>query len=169
MLDKMIGLVAGIILAVIGFYLNKALEIYKTRNNVKMLPIQIVYNKQIEFYNILNPLILKCYHLVYKLYGNNMDQALNNEKVDLLNELANLQSKYYFYLPKEIIKESNEVLTKSFMFSPDINNKQKIFEEAKKALDTLMSSIRKHIGADKLSADLLKSIGKQPQENNIQQ
>jgi len=151
--------------AILGFLFSYWIEKSKTKALVKEYPTKIVYDKQTEFFDQLPPLFdnmdgyitsIKAYLNEGKVTDYQKDLEKSKPNTESIDKLIKLIHEYYFYLPAELYHELGTLINLCFKVReiPDI----KFAKEANDKLFHLKNKIRKYIGTEKISEDLLKAF-----------
>jgi len=164
-MDIVIGAIVSLVSVVVTAILTHILDMRKLRINMKNYPSKVLYDKQTEFFDKLIPVLdrLNGYIAFIDVWlGENSDDApekvrqgaKENQCVGELNELI---EKYHFYVPKDLLDEANELWARCIDLSSYQNT-----ENTNKCINLFFkfqNSIRKFVGVEELSSDLLKAFG----------
>ncbi len=158
------GAIISLVSASIGFFLNFLLENRKYKNQMKMHPMQVIYNKQTEFFDKLAPLLLDL-----NSYITSVDVWLEKISSDAQTKVKQLASEniavtkydellqqYYMYLPAKLLEEAQELYFMCMELSTKITHEQAMISIEK--LFDFQNSVRNYVGVDKLSYDFFKVI-----------
>jgi hypothetical protein len=159
-----VGLLSLLSMA-IGFFLQYWLDKKKHESQLKMHPLQVVYDKQTEFFDRLAPLLFELNRYISTIdvwLGESTSDARKKAKEAATDNVAvtkfnELLQQYYMYLPAKLLKEAKELFFEYLHLSTSLSHKQ-VFDNIEN-LFSFQNSIREFVGVDKLSHDLLKVIG----------
>jgi hypothetical protein len=162
----LVGGIVSLISALAGILLQQWLDLKKFEARTKEHPTQVIYNKQIEFFDKLPPLLLKM-----NRYITTIDVWLGERTIDsrekvkqavasnnIVMEFYDLIEQYYMYLPEKLLGEAKDLHSECLLLisSPT----QKRTYDCIHKLFSFQNSIREFAGIDSLSSDLLKALGK---------
>lgn len=111
------------------------------------------YKKQAAFFDKLTPLIYKLLTLAVKIHGADKEAGISAERDSLREEFFNLIIQYNPYLSKNLIKLTNVISVKCFIWYQDFDKRNKNHDEVKKAIYKLVELMRKYIGVDIFNHD----------------
>jgi len=158
------GLISGVsVLA--GVVLKHWLDILKLGTEIKQHPSYVIYDKQIEFFDKLVPIIedLNGYITTIDVWlGETSKDAKERVQEAMENSLCvtkfgDLIQKYYMYLPEKLLKEANDMHFQCMLLGNSATQ-DKTFDCINR-LFRFQNTIRECVGIDKLSEDLLKAFG----------
>ena len=130
-------------------------------------PSQIVYNKQIEFFDRVAPLLFELNNYVgditsiqvFDKNDDNYEKLLKRTAGDnqAVKDFYELVESYYVYLPQELLVKAAGVRESCFVLEGGYMN-EKHTATALGCLVSFQDSVREFIGIDKLSEDLFKAL-----------
>ena len=179
-MDKSILLVItggliSLISTIIVIFFQYLTEKKKIINQIKSNPSSIVYNKQIEFYELLNPILDEINGFITALdvwlgeiqseqVLKNIENARHNTiGLDKLNQLID---QYFIFLPSEVLQKLSELLENCFYLSNSPN--LEITYKSMNQLFGIRNKLRQYVGTEALSYDLLKSFSTIQKDKKIQ-
>jgi len=154
-----------------GIFIKYWLDKKKLESQIKNHPIQVLYNKQTEFFDKLAPLLLEINSYITTVdvwVGKTTDNAQkrvqnaasNNSSVTKFDDLL---QQYYMYLPEKLLYEANELHSQCMFLGNSPS--QKLAYDSINKLFSFQNTIREFVGIDKLSCDLLKAFGSQKEKD----
>jgi hypothetical protein len=162
--EVIVGITA-IVSTAVGMLLTHVLERRKARFNIRSYPLQVLYSKQTEFFDKLIPLLdqLNGYITTIDVWLGERGKRAAEEvrkasgNCSCVDSLATLLEQYYLYLPRELLNEAKDLRWKCFDLrqSPTLQKT----EQGIDALFEFQNSVRRFVGVDELSRDLLKAFG----------
>jgi hypothetical protein len=151
------GIIAGLVTALVSFWWN-----YKTR---ALSHREFLYQKQFEEYlelsTIVQRLLRPCYSFLMgkrELTPENRVQLLKIiDKLtdDLRQEMHHCET----ILPMDVVHAINELIGKSVVHVPKLNNARQIGETLLHAEWDVYKAIRKNAGVEPLTEDMLQAFG----------
>ncbi len=170
MSDSLSAVVVGGIIALVSSSATIFLQNwFEKSRQLKQHPSQIVYNKQIEFIDKMAPLLSEINGYItaidvwteewIRVKSNEAkkrreEATTNNSCITKLDELLQL---YQMYLPSNVLTEANELWQKCLFLGNSVSLEK--CEECISSLFSFQNNIRKFIGTDKLSNELMKTLG----------
>jgi len=169
MASELVLLVVGGLLtflsAIGGFALNHWLDMRKAVMQSKQYPARVVYDKQIEFFDLVGPILLRLNDYITTIDAwlgeTSEDAKLELQKAQhnsmCLTRLMGLLDRYYVYLPKGLVEEAKELHTECFVLSSSA--KMERTQDCITRLVRFQNRIREYVGIDALSDELLRAFG----------
>lgn len=169
-LPVIIGSAVGGILTLAGVIIQHCFEIRKLTLQLKEYPSHIIYDKQMQFFNQVVPLFdeLNGYITTIDVWLGEkgekarikVQEAIKNS--DCVGKFSKILDDYYIYLPSGLLREARNLLSLCWelMRKPTTD----ITYDSIHVLFSFENSIRKLMGIDALSADLLKAFGADKKE-----
>ena len=160
----LIGGLISLISALSVIILQHILAMKKLVVETRQHPFQVVYNKQIEFFDALALIFfdLNCYITTIDVWLGEtsidapakVEYAAKNNQA--LTKFDDLLQRYYMYLPEKLLKEANQLHSECMFLSmhPDTDKTYKCIN----LLFSFQNSIREFVGVEKLSEDFLKAF-----------
>ena len=166
----MIGGLISLVSTLAGIALQHRFDLQNQEHETRRYPTEVLFNKQTEFYdktaNIL-PKINGYITTVDVWPGETTPDAERKakqfaKKTAPVWEFNELMEAYAMYLPEKILRGGNELFAECLFIS-----NSPTLERAARCSNLLFSfqnTIRECVGADKISADLLKAFGARERE-----
>jgi hypothetical protein len=158
------GGIVSLVSTLAGLLLQHVLERRKLELQAKAHPTVVVYNKQTEFFERLNPILNEINGFITTLnvwLGETSPQAPQRveearENTSCLTKLENLTEQYFVYLPSDVLSEINDLSFNCMLLSnsPSIAHTDQCIEH----LFAFQNKLRHFVGTDQLSQDLLKAF-----------
>lgn len=139
----------------------------------KIYPSRVLYDKQIAFLDALPQLLdqINGYITTIDVWlaekGEEakvkVEKAVKN--TSCLWELNQLLQRYYIYLPSELLDRLNTLSEECWFLSikPDLDKTSRCID----LLFETQNAVREFLGADRLSRDLMKAMGKKPSKPSV--
>ena len=160
-----IGSCISLVSALSTIVVKHWLDLLKVRSQLREYPSRIIYDKQIQFIEKIIPLLDRLNGYITEIdvwlgeEGEDarvrIQEAVNNS--DSVGSFSDILDDYYIYLPSGLLAEARNLrsLCWELMQKPTTD----ITYKAINALFGFENSMRKLVGIDSLSADLLKAFG----------
>jgi hypothetical protein len=161
----LIGGLVSLASSAVVLILKQRWEREKLNTETKQHFTQFLYAKQSEYFDKVHPILTS---LNSYLTGINilLDEVEDFAKVSKaasnikpIMDFSELIDKYYAYLPKDCIVESTELI-ESFLLLKDSAD-SKIFQECGNKLWQYQNLMRKFVGIDELSVELMNTLGRE--------
>ena len=162
-----VGGIISIISVIIGFLLQYFIERKKIKQQLKSHPSAIVYNKQIEFTEKINPILNRL-----NSYITTLDVWLGERKTEKVTEiiedvrkntssledLEQLIEKFLIFLPSDFIEKLIELKDNcnNLCSSPNLDLTYRSINQ----LFEIQNKLRYNVGTDELSRELLQTFSK---------
>ena len=154
-----------------GFVLQHILSVRKMRYESKLHPSRVLYDKQIEFLDALPPVFdeLNGYITTIDVWLGEKGEKAEAEVREAvrntagLTHLHELLERYYMYLPSELLVRLKKLSGECWVLSstsPDTNKTDNCIH----LLFETQNAVRRFVGVDELSQDLMRAIGRKPSE-----
>lgn len=167
----LIGGLISLVSTLAGIFIKYWLDEKKLETQIKVHPIQVLYNKQTEFFDKLAPILLEIngYITIIDVWLREttgdakkrvQKAASNNSSVAKFDDLL---QQYYMYLPEKLLNDAKEL--HSQCMSLGNSPSQKLAYDSINKLFSFQNTIREFVGIDKLSCDLLKAFGSQKEKD----
>ncbi len=163
----LIGGLISLVSTTTGIFIKYWFDKKKLESQIKLHPMQVLYNKQTEFFDKLAPLLLEINSYITTIdvwLGVTTEDAKKRvqkaaSNTSSLAKFDNLLQQYYMYLPEKLIKDADELHSQCMELSiiPNTN----LTYNCVNKLFSFQNSIRENVGIDKLSTDLLRAFGSQ--------
>lgn len=170
-LPVIVGSAVGGFLTLSGVIIQHCFELRKLTLQLREYPSHIIYDKQMEFIKKVLPLFWKLNGYITRIdvwLGESgqkacaeVEEAANNNAC--VGEFFQVLDEYYLYLPKSFLEEAHNLLSLCWELgrSPTPDGAY----HSIKTLFSFENSVRKLMGVDALSAELLKSFGTGQNQN----
>jgi len=166
----LVGGAISITSAAVGILLQHFLSIRKLIHESRIHPSRVLYDKQIEFFDAVAPLFdqINGYITMIDVWLGEMPEKDKAEvkkaasNTACVSELDRLLQKYEMYLPSELLCKLNNLKWDCWSLSskPDLD----VTFRSINLLFEIQNLCREFLGVDKLSQDLMRAIGRLPQE-----
>jgi len=158
------GGLVSLISTLAGMFLQHILEVRKLRLQAKAHPTTVVYTKQVEFFEKLNPILSEINGFITTLdvwLGESSPEARSRVEKARLNtasigKLDKLTEDYFVFLPAEVLEHVRGLSFNCMMLSnsPSLDRAEGCIDE----LFAFQNKLRDFVGTDQLSEDLLKAF-----------
>jgi hypothetical protein len=171
LLGGFISLISVLAGALLQYFIEKRKSVIQLRSH----PSAVVYNKQVEFFGKLNPILNELNSFITTLdvwLGEQQsEQVLNhieNARRDTksIDNLDRLVDQFFIFLPSEILKELSK-LSANCRYLTESPNTETTYKSIEHLLG-FQNRLRHYVGTEELSEDLLKSFSKAQQKVNKQ-
>ncbi len=127
-------------------------------------PFRVVYDKQIEFFDALAPILLDLNSYISTIdvwLGETSTNAKEKvkeaaENNQTLTKFYDLLQGYYMYLPEKLLEEANHLNSECMHLSSNPNTNKTL--ECIDLLFSFQNTIRESVGVEKLSEDFLRAF-----------
>ncbi|MGD0342528.1 MAG: hypothetical protein ABSA76_12560 [Bacteroidales bacterium] len=163
-LISLISVLAG---ALLQYFIEKRKSILQLRSH----PSTVVYNKQVEFLEKLNPVLNDLNNFITTLdvwLGEKQSEKVlkyienARQNTNSIDNLDRLIDQFFIFLPSEILKELSE-LSANCRYLIESPNTETTYKSIKHLL-RFQNRLRHYVGTEELSEDLLKSFSKTQQK-----
>jgi hypothetical protein len=170
-MDSSILLVAvSIVSVVIGATLEHIFQMRRECVSLRRYPFQMLYGKQIEFFDKAVPLLDKLNGYITEIdvwlceTGEDAKERVLKavENSLCVTQFYDLVGQYYLYLPKKLLNEASELWWKCLGLGESPTTE--LTYESINLLFKFQNTIRKFVGVEELSRDLLKAFRSETRE-----
>ena len=160
LIGGLISLVSALAVVILQHKLSMQKMVIERRHH----PFRVVYDKQIEFFDSLAPILLDLNSYITAIdvwLGEASKAAKEKVKEAAENNQAvakfdHLLQEYYMYLPEKLLEEANHLHYKCLFLSSNPNSDNAY--ECIELLFSFQNSIRGLVGVEKLSEDFLRAF-----------
>ena len=158
--------VVSIVSVVVGAALEHVFQMRREGVSLRRYPSQMLYGKQIEFFDKVVPVLdeLNGYITLIDVWlgetGGDAREKVRKAAEDNLwvTRFHELVERYYLYLPRELLDEANGLWFECLSLRDSPTPERTC--ECTDLLFKLQNTIRRFVGVEELSDDLLKSFGR---------
>ena len=164
MSDSVATALIAVFSLVLGQVLQHLLELRKRRAQLKDYPSRVLYDKQVQFFDAVASVLVEVNVYLNRIQGwlgiGTMDRAQQEaDSNDCVAKLFALIERYQTYLPAELLADVEE-LTKHCMLLQTIGGPAlEQVDRARHQALILQNKIRKFVGIDVVSAELIRALG----------
>jgi len=160
-----VGGAVSMVSALLTIIMQHWLSLRKVRSHLRESPSRIIYDKQMQFFDQVLPLLdeLNGYITTIDVWLGEkgekakikVQEAIKNS--DCVGKFSKILEDYYIYLPSGLLREARNLLSLCWELMRE--PKTDITYNSINVLFSLENSIRKLMGIDALSSELLKAFG----------
>jgi len=165
------GLVS-IVSVLAGGIVQHWLDMRKIKTQISQHPRRILYDKQTEFFDKVIPVLDELNGYITRIdvwLGETGEDARKEVGKAAENSLCvtrfhELVEQYYLYLPKELLDEANRLWWECFALR-ELPTVEKTYKSIN-LLFKLQNTIRRFVGVEELSDELLKAFGRRAEQRS---